>query len=53
MLQMLVRIELMRGNYLVALKYITLLEKTVHYAGWATAQRRFCLMMKLWSKILL
>ena len=41
MLQMLVRIELMRGNYLVALKYITLLEKTVHYAGWATAQRRF------------
>ena len=41
MLQMLVRIELMRGNYLVALKYITLLEKTVHYAGWATGRASF------------
>ena len=41
MLQMLVQIELMRGNYPVALKYIVLLEKTIHYADWATAQRRF------------
>lgn len=41
MLKMILQIELMRGSYVVALKYIELLEKTWHYSGWATVHRRF------------
>ena len=41
MLKMIIQIELMRGSYDVALKYIELLEKSFHYADWATKQRPF------------
>lgn len=41
MLKMVLQIDLMRGAYAVALKYIELLEKTWHYSEWATAQRKF------------
>lgn len=41
MLKMILQIELMRGSYPVALKYIELLEKTWHYSEWATSQRKF------------
>lgn len=41
MLKMILQIDLMRGAYPVARKYIGLLEKSLHYAGWATAQRKF------------
>ena len=41
MLKMILQIDLMRGSYAVALKYIELLEKTLHYSAWATAQRKF------------
>lgn len=41
MLKMILQIDLMRGAYAVALKYIELLEKTLCYSEWATAQRRF------------
>ena len=40
-LQMLVRTSLVFGRYEVAEKYIKLLEKTLFYKDWATAQRRF------------
>jgi hypothetical protein len=41
MLKMNARIELMRGSYEVADKYLSLLEKAPHYRGWARAHRRF------------
>lgn len=41
MLKMVLQIDLMRGAYDVALKYIELLEKSWHYADWATGQRKF------------
>ena len=41
MLKMILQIDLMRGSYAVALKYIELLEKTLHYSEWATSQRKF------------
>lgn len=41
MLKMVLQIDLMRGAYAVALKYIELLEKTWHYSEWATSQRKF------------
>lgn len=41
MLKMNVQIELMRGSYAVADKYLSLLEKAPHYRGWARAHRRF------------
>lgn len=41
MLKMILQIDLMRGAYSVALKYIELLEKSFHYSEWATAQRKF------------
>ena len=41
MLKMNAQIELMRGTYEVADKYLSLLEKAPHYRGWARAHRRF------------
>jgi hypothetical protein len=41
MLKRLVQTNLIFGNYRVAEKYITLLEKTLHYRKWAHAQRQF------------
>lgn len=41
MLKRLVQTNLIYGNYRVAEKYITLLEKTLHYRKWAHAQRQF------------
>ena len=41
MLKMVLQVDLMRGAYDVALKYIELLEKSLHYAKWASEQRRF------------
>ena len=41
MLKMNARIELMRGAYGVADKYLSILEKTPHYRSWAKEQRRF------------
>jgi hypothetical protein len=41
MLKRLVQTNLVYGNYRVAEKYITLLEKTLHYRKWASSQRRF------------
>lgn len=41
MVRMNARIELMRGSYEVADKYLSLLEKSLHYRGWAKEQRRF------------
>lgn len=41
MLKMILQIDLMRGAYLVALKYIELLEKSLFYSKWATEQRKF------------
>jgi len=41
MLKRLVQTNLIFGNYRVAEKYITLLEKTQHYRRWARAQRQF------------
>ena len=35
------QVELMRGSYEVADKYITLLEKAPHYRRWARSRRRF------------
>jgi hypothetical protein len=35
------QVELMRGSYGVADKYISLLEKTLHYRKWAKEYRRF------------
>lgn len=41
MLKMVLQVDLMRGAYPVARKYIELLEKSLHYAEWATARREF------------
>ncbi len=41
MFKRLVQTNLIYGNYRVAEKYITLLEKTQHYRKWAYSQRRF------------
>lgn len=41
MLQMNAQIELMRGSYEVADKYLSILEKAPHYRRWARGQRRF------------
>ncbi|MCF0173454.1 MAG: hypothetical protein HUJ91_07000 [Bacteroidales bacterium] len=41
MLKMNAQIELMRGDYDVADKYLSLLSKSLHYKKWAQAQRRF------------
>ncbi len=41
MLKMNVKIELMRGTYEVADKYLSLLEKAPHYKAWARLYRRF------------
>lgn len=41
MVRMNAQIELMRGSYGVAEKYLSLLEKTVHYRSWARNQRKF------------
>lgn len=41
MLKRLVQTNLIFGNYRVAEKYITLLEKTHHYRKWAHSQRQF------------
>ena len=41
MLKMNAQIELMRGTYAVADKYLSLLEKASHYKSWAREQRRF------------
>lgn len=41
MLQMNAQIELMRGSYEVADKYLSILEKAPHYRRWAQEQRRF------------
>lgn len=41
MLKMILQIDLMRGAYPVALKYIELLEKSLFYSKWATEQRKF------------
>ncbi|MBO6222147.1 MAG: hypothetical protein J6N46_09430, partial [Bacteroidales bacterium] len=35
------QVELMRGSYEVADKYLSLLEKAPHYRGWAKEQRKF------------
>ena len=41
MLKMNAQIELMRGTYAVADKYLSLLEKAPHYRKWAREQKRF------------
>lgn len=41
MLKMNAQIELMRGTYAVADKYLSLLEKSPHYWQWALKQKRF------------
>ena len=41
MLKMNAQIELMRGTYAVAEKYLSLLEKAPHYRRWAQEHRRF------------
>ena len=41
MLKMILQIDLMRGAYPVAQKYIGLLEKSFRYSRWASAQRKF------------
>lgn len=41
MLRMNIKIELIRGSYEVAEKYIALLEKSLCYRGWASSMRRF------------
>ena len=41
MLKMNIRIELMRGAYGVADKYLSILEKAPHYRSWAKEQRSF------------
>lgn len=41
MLKMNAVIEILRGSYGVADKYLTLLEKAPHYRSWARQQRRF------------
>lgn len=41
LLKMQADIELMRGNYQVAEKYISLLEKSLYYRKWASARREF------------
>ena len=41
MIKRLVQTNLIFGNYRVAEKYITLLEKTQHYKKWANSQRQF------------
>ena len=41
MLKINAQVELMRGSYEVADKYISLLEKAPHYRSWAKEQRRF------------
>lgn len=41
MIKMITQIELMRGSYDVALKYIELLEQSFHYSVWATEQRKY------------
>ncbi len=41
MLKMILQIDLMRGAYPVALKYIELLEKSMHYSAWAASQRKY------------
>jgi hypothetical protein len=41
MLKMNARVELMRGTYAVADKYLSLLEKAPHYRRWAREQKRF------------
>ena len=41
MLKMNSQIELMRGNYTVADKYLSMLEKSLRYRKWAKDQRRF------------
>ena len=41
MLKMNARIELMRGTYAVADKYLSLLEKAPHYRQWAQEQKSF------------
>jgi hypothetical protein len=41
MLKRLVQTNLIYGAYHVAEKYITILEKTIYYRGWAHSQRRF------------
>ena len=35
------QVELMRGSYAVADKYLSLLEKTPHYRGWAKEHRKY------------
>ena len=41
MLKINTQVELMRGSYAVADKYLSLLEKTIHYRKWARDHRRF------------
>lgn len=41
MLRLNIKIELIRGSYEVAEKYIALLEKSLYYRRWASSMRRF------------
>lgn len=41
MLRMVLQIDLMRGSYSTAEKYISLMEKSLAYSKWAASQRRF------------
>lgn len=41
MLRMVLQIDLMRGSYATAGKYIRLMEKSLGHSEWATSQRRF------------
>ena len=41
MLKMILQIDLMRGAYPVALKYIELLEKSMYYSAWAACRRKY------------
>lgn len=41
MLKMNTLIELMRGSYDIAEKYLSILEKTIHYREWSEQHRRF------------
>lgn len=41
MLRLNIKIELIRGSYEIAEKYISLLEKSLYYRRWASSMRRF------------
>jgi hypothetical protein len=47
MLKILVESELIRGNYIIAKKYIDVLSASLFYAGWADGQRKYLFNDKL------